>query len=265
MTRFSYQYDFDLGTLNNTPQQQNLSLYDDVFENDIYEFDINGTKNLNLSLNNISDGDDADLYLYEDTNSNGVLDSSDLQITSSRRGGNEDDFINRQVSDGTYFARVQYYSGGSDGRIDYDLDLSATSTWEAPNVIAVEQDLGLLDGFGTGSYSYGSSEIGEERTVYNEVNNNDTVDTYQFTVGSLSWYEISLHGLSSDADIRLIQDSNNNGVVDSGEVIDSSTLGSTNDELMIDSFAPNTTYQLQVYQYSGDTQYELLVDAFDYT
>lgn len=264
MSRFSYQYDFDLGTLNNTPQQKNLSLYNDLYENDIYEFDIDGTKNLNLSLNNISDGDDVDLYLYEDTNSNGVLDSSDLQITSSRKGGDRDDFINRQVSDGTYFARVEYYSGGSDERIDYDLDLSATFTGQASNVIAVEQDLGLLDGYGSGSYSF-NGEIGEDRTITNQVNNNNTVDTYQFTVGSLSNYEICLYGLSSDADIRLIQDSNNNGVVDSGEIIDSSTMGSTEPEHMFSSFDPNTTYQVQVYQYSGDTQYELLVDAFDYT
>ena len=247
MSRFSYQYNYDLGSLGSTPTQRSTFLRDNQYENDVYEFDISGTRNINLSLNNISAGDDADLRLYRDSNGNGVLDSSDTLVSSSRRGGNSDDSINYRASGGTYFARVEYYSGGSDGRINYDLDLSATYTGTASNTVGVEQDLGNLSG---------------DTSRSGWVGNNDTTDTYEFELGLYEGVNISLTGLSSDADIRLIQDSNNNGVVDTGEVIRTSTRGGSSSEFMsgIDS---SGTYQLQVYQYSGDTSYQLNFDHYN--
>ncbi|ELS03362.1 CBM6-containing protein [Xenococcus sp. PCC 7305] len=128
MTRFAYQFDYDLGTLDHQPVYRSQTLINDQYENDIYEFDIHDTKDLHLSLNNISHGDDADLYLYHDSNYNGVLDDSDIQVAYSINGGNSDDIIDYQAGAGTYFARVGYYSDGGDHQIDYDLDLVANST-----------------------------------------------------------------------------------------------------------------------------------------
>ena len=238
------QFDYDLGSLGSTPTQRSTFLYDNWY--DVYEFDISGTRNINLSLNNISAGDDADLSLYRDSNGNGVWDSSDTLVSSSSRGGNSDDSINYRASGGTYFARVDYYGYGSDGRLDYDLDLSATYTGTASNTVGVEQDLGNLSG---------------DTSRSGWVGNSDTTDTYEFELGLYEGVNISLSGLSSDADIRLIQDSNNNGVVESNEIIDTSTLGSSSNEL-ISGITDSGTYQLQVYQYSGDTSYQLNFDHY---
>ncbi|MDJ0532957.1 MAG: pre-peptidase C-terminal domain-containing protein [Xenococcaceae cyanobacterium MO_207.B15] len=237
-------FNYDLGSLNSTPTQDGSYLR--AGWSDVYEFDISGTRNINLSLNNISAGDDADLSLYRDSNGNGILDSGDLRVGSSAFGGNSDDSINYRASSGTYFARVDYYSGGSDGRLDYDLDLSATYTWQATNTVAVESDLGNFSGD-----VYRSGWVG----------NTDTTDTYEFDLGLFEGVNIRLYGLNNDADIRLIQDRNNNGIVESNEIIETSALGSNSSE-SISGIDLSGTYQLQVYQYSGDTSYQISFDHY---
>ncbi|NEO61293.1 MAG: hypothetical protein F6J98_12955 [Moorea sp. SIO4G2] len=90
------------------------------------------------------------------------------------------------------------------------------------------------------------------------VGNTDTTDTYEFSIGLFEVVNISLTGLSSDADLRVIQDSNNNGLVDSGEVIDTSTSsGSLSESININSAGD---YFVQVYQFSGNTSYTLNLD-----
>ncbi len=240
MTTFNY----DLGSLSSTPTQENNYL--ESGWSDVYEFDISGTRNINLSLNNISAGDDADLSLYRDSNGNGILDSGDIRVSSSGRGGNSDDSINYRAEAGTYFARVDYYDYGSNGGLNYDLDLSATYTRTAANTVAVESDLGNL-----------SRDVSQ----YGWVGNTDTTDTYEFDLGLFEGVNIRLSGLSNDADIRLIQDKNNNGIVDSGEIIETSALGYTSSE-SISGIDLSGTYQLQVYQYSGDTSYQISFDHY---
>ena len=240
MTTFNY----DLGSLNSTPTQDGSYLQSGW--SDVYEFDISGTRNINLSLNNISAGDDADLSLYRDSNGNGILDSGDIRVSSSSLSGNSDDSINYRASSGTYFARVDYYDYGSNGRLDYDLDLSATYTGQATNTVAVESDLGDLSG---------------DVSRYGWVGNTDTTDTYEFDLGLFEGVNIRLSGLSNDADIRLIQDRNNNGIVESSEIIETSALGYTSSE-SISGIDLSGTYQLQVYQYSGDTNYQISFDHY---
>ena len=249
MSRFSYQYDYDLGSLDSTPTERSTFLENGTYENDVYEFDISGTRNINISLNNISAGDDADLSLYRDSNDNGVLDSSDELLTGSYRSGNADDGINYRASEGTYFARVNLYNGGSDSLLNYDLDLSATYPGSPSNVVAVDEDLGTLNG---------------DITRYGSVGDTNTVDVYEFELGVLQGVNISLEGLSSDADIRLIQDRNNNGVVDSDEIISSSfNAGSSSESIsQFQDIGLSGTYQLQVYQYSGNTNYQLNFDHY---
>ncbi|MFK8182462.1 MAG: hypothetical protein AB8B99_03750, partial [Phormidesmis sp.] len=66
----------------------------------------------------------ADLFLFEDSNSNGIFDSEDQQITSSDNPMNQNETINFAATAGTYFAQVQRYEVGSNGRLSYDLDFS---------------------------------------------------------------------------------------------------------------------------------------------
>ena len=246
MSRFSYQFNYDLGSLDNQPIQREDFLRDNQYENDIYEFDINGTKNINLSLNNVTEGDDADLYLYQDSNHNGLLDFSDLEVASSLDLDNSDDAINYQASQGTYFARVNYYEPGSNGDLNYDLDLSADITGAPSSTLAAEQD------FGYGLWGHAAAV----ETGY--ISNDNTSDAYAFSVVSGEIIDITLSGLTNDADLRVIRDSNYNNIVDAGEVYASSiNFGSSSDSISIEE---QGDYFVEVYQYTGSTDYTLQFD-----
>ncbi len=117
-----------LGDIGRTPTETSLYLQEGVYENDAYELTLGETGDLNLSLYNLSTGDDADLELFRDTNNNYILDAGDEFIQGSYLGGDADDSIRYEdATAGTYFANVHYYSGGTDGLIDYTLSASADS------------------------------------------------------------------------------------------------------------------------------------------
>ncbi|MEA5464082.1 pre-peptidase C-terminal domain-containing protein [Leptothoe sp. PORK10 BA2] len=134
----SVSYDLDLsavynvGTLDNTPikyNQYNLSASDPT---DVFEFNLSNSRNLNLSLHNISQGDDADLDLFWDNNNNGIFDSNDQLVASSRRGDNADDVINYNATAGNYFVQVERYAPTSQETVSYDLDIVAGTTLPVP-------------------------------------------------------------------------------------------------------------------------------------
>lgn len=135
MTRFSHQYDYNIGLLNHD-YHNSASLQANYYENDVYEFDIHGTKDLHISLNNISHGDDADLYLYQDSNHNGILDTGDIELSSSKNYSNSDELIHHQANSGKYFAHVKYFYS-NDSYIDYKLDLNAN---HLPSNIRIEAE-----------------------------------------------------------------------------------------------------------------------------
>lgn len=83
----------------------------------------------------------------------------------------------------------------------------------------------------------------------------DTADTYAFSLDFYEGVDIYMTGLTADADIRLIEDRNGNGIVDSGEVVDiSSNFGTFSEAVSTDI---SGDYLLQVYQHSGNTNYSL--------
>lgn len=80
-------------------------------------------------------------------------------------------------------------------------------------------------------------------------------------MGSTSDVKLTLTDLSANADLRLIQDGNNNRIVDTGEVLSTSSLGgSTSDMINYASLAAGT-YFVQVYQFNGNTNYTLSLTA----
>lgn len=124
--RFEYQTNFDLGNVGRTPTETSLYLEEGYFENDAYQFSLEETGDLDISLYNLSAEDDADLELYRDVNDNGILDASDEFVDGSYSFGDADEFIRYEdAAADTYFANVSYYDGGDDGLIDYSLSLSA--------------------------------------------------------------------------------------------------------------------------------------------
>jgi hypothetical protein len=244
------------GNLTSSPYS-NSTFLNEHYTDDIYTFTTTETSSINLSLHHISDGDDADLLLFADSNSNGVFDAQiDQQIQYSNLWGNSDDSINYLASAGTYFAQVVTYSLGNDGRLDYELDISATSDYpyaadtQPPNLLPLEVDGGVLS-------------HGDVFTYSDWVGNTDTSDIYKFSLASASDVTINLTGLSNDADIRLIQDFNNNDIVDSGEVqlgFTSNNGGSSSENISF-FLHGGIPFYVQVYQYNGDTSYQLQVDV----
>ncbi|WP_293339976.1 S8 family serine peptidase [Microcoleus sp. CAWBG58] len=111
----------------------------------------------------------------------------------------------------------------------------------ARNVVGVENgSINLTDFVGTG----------------------DANDFYRFDINTKSNFNLRLDGLTRDADVRLIQDRNRNGILDSGERIGSSIeSGTVPDAINIPNLAPGT-YYVQVYSFlNNSTNYNLTLSA----
>jgi hypothetical protein len=246
-----------LGQLSSTPVKKNDFTVTTQDPTDVFKFTIGSTSNINLSLTDIRDAD-PDIKLYRD-NGDGVYGSGDTQVGSSTDSDINDDAINVQGTAGTYFAVVNRFSGSSATSVSYDLHASVTPpalTTQPSNLLPKEVVVGDWIG------------LFQDQTLYGSVGDSNTSDTYHFhllrtggTVGFDTVSSITLSGLSSDADIRLIRDSNDNRIVDPGEEISrSEASGTVND--VIQNINQGGSYFLQVYQYSGNTNYTL---NFDYT
>ncbi|MBD2497911.1 PPC domain-containing protein [Nostoc sp. FACHB-280] len=240
---------FNLGTLlNSTPVVRSNFTVSETAPNDVFQFRINSTRNVNLTVTDISTGDDVDLVLFRD-NGNGVFDSGDLELGASPNQINRDESINHRLDAGTYFAEVHRLSFSSSGTGIYDFAVSATlpnTTLGYNNLLPREFELGNLSG---------------DVTRFNVITNTNTSDTYSFSLGSFEGVNITLSNLFADADIRLIRDSNNNRIVDSGEIVASSTNGGNVSDV-ISNIRDSGNYFLQVNQFSGTTGYRLAFDHF---
>lgn len=237
---------YDVGDITASTVQRNNYNVTAGDPTDTFEFRITGTRNINLSLHDISAGDDADLRLYRDSNLNGIFDASDALLSTASAGSNRDDIINYNGTAGTYFAQVSRYAPGSTGGVGYDLDLSTSPSRTGSNLLAREVVVGNLT---------------SDRVLTGGVGNTDTTDTYSFSLSTYRGVNIRLDRLSADADIRLIQDVNNNGIVDAGDELRRSSRGGTNAD-SINGFDLSGNYFLQVYQYSGDTSYRVTFDQY---
>ena len=90
----------------------------------------------------------------------------------------------------------------------------------------------------------------------------DANDFYRFELNTKSNFNLRLDGLRANANVRLIQDRNRNGVVDSGETIDYSIeSGTLPDVINVSNLAPGT-YYVQVSSFLGNsTNYNLNLSA----
>lgn len=198
---------------------------------DYYHFNLASTSHFNLSLTGLSA--DADVQLL---NAVGSL------VASSARGGTNDESINLQsLTAGDYYVRVYQYLGDT----SYSLKLSTNSI---SDLLPTEVNFGTLSG---------------TRTYSGVVGSDDTADVYRFSLGAASGFNLTLSGLGSDADVRLVYDANNNGIVDSGETLGWSTHSGMSAEWISNSLAAGN-YLVEVYQYTGNTNYNLSISTGDW-
>ena len=101
-------------------------------------------------------------------------------------------------------------------------------------------------------------------SVQDFVGNSDSNDYYRFTLARDSNFNLSLGGLNANADVKLIQDKNNNGVVDYDETIAGSYASGTNPD-SISRALTTGTYYIQVYPVGAATNYILNLSAIPTT
>jgi subtilisin family serine protease len=206
---------------------------------DFYRFSLSSIRNFSLSLNGLTA--DADVELIRDANNNGVVDDGEVIKVSALSGTQPASMLLHPLAAGTYYVRVYQFNGST----NYNLNLSATAVVE--NKLGTAQNIGTLSG---------------SRTFKGFVGSSDTQVFYRFSLNTISNLNLSLKGLSADADVQLIRDANNNGVVDyRSEALDVSALSGTQPEsMLIDPLAAGT-YYIRVYQSSGNTNYNLRLSA----
>jgi hypothetical protein len=203
---------------------------------DFYRFTLSGRSQLAASVSGLTNN--ADLQLIRDVNSNGIIDSGDV-LSTSGNAGTTNEALNTYLNAGTYFLRVYQRSG------DTNYTLGATATL-LPNDLA-----------GNTLPTARSIALTNTPQTWNDfVNGGDTQDFYTFSIGARSAVKLDVAGLTNNADLQLIRDTNSNGVIDSGETIATSgQAGITNESIL--SYLDAGTYFARIYQRTGDTAYSL--------
>ena len=99
------------------------------------------------------------------------------------------------------------------------------------------------------------------QTITDTVNSFEANDLYRFSLKGRSSFNLTLDGLSADADVKLIQDKNEDGKFDKGETIAYSNNGGKLAESIHTDLAAGT-YYVEVYPYGNiETDYRLSVSA----
>ncbi|MBF2029872.1 MAG: PPC domain-containing protein [Oscillatoriales cyanobacterium C42_A2020_001] len=211
----------------------------DADPSDLYRFNLSNTSDINLTLNGLSS--DADLYLIQDLNQNGILDSADVLERSINFSNASESISVQGLTAGSYFIEVAQYSGDT----NYTLNYSAAPS-DAGNTLSTASNLGTLTG---------------RRVVNGSVSSTDLIDIYRFNTDAVSDVKLTLSGLSADADLYLIQDKNNNGLIDAGETLEYSVLSGASSESINLSGLAVGNYFVAVDRYSGNTNYTLTLEA----
>jgi hypothetical protein len=215
---------YNIGDLNNFNFNWNDSVSNSDAD-DYFRIRMTNSGTANFSLTGLSA--DADIFLYN---------SSGTQIAYSNLGGAANESISRFLSAGTYYLQVHSFAGST---TNYHLTTSGAGP-------ATDPGSNRFSAHDLGNVSRGS------RSWNDYVGNSDTSDWHHFELSESANWHLSLTGLSADADVRLY---NSNGA----QITYSNRGGTTNES--INQFLTAGDYYVQVYQYSGSTNYSLRLNA----
>jgi hypothetical protein len=168
---------------------------------------------------------DADLEL---------LDADGEVVASSINVDDLDESIEIDLNPGEYFLNIDSFD---DVPTAYNLSLSV-STSEVGSSIDTPSDIGLIGSLGF--------------TLNDNIGVDTTSNFYEFSVGQSGIFAASLSDLTADADIRLVNDANNDGVINRGEVIAWQWEIGSNDE-SIRAFLEAGDYVLEVRNFDEQT------------
>ncbi|MBW4515058.1 MAG: PPC domain-containing protein [Timaviella obliquedivisa GSE-PSE-MK23-08B] len=195
-------------------------------DKDLYRFNLSEKGNINLSLSNLRR--DVDLSL---------LDRRGNEISRSTSDDSTNELMNEALNAGTYFVQV---SRLGNLRTSYELKLSADGSGGLPGTSS-----GGSTGNSTGNTNSGSSGsllsaelVSATFSRSDLVGGADREDTYRFSLSKSGVFSADVTGLAGNSTVRSVQDSNNNGAIDAGEVLSSNKA--------IRRFLNSGTYFLQV-------------------
>ncbi|MBD2523587.1 pre-peptidase C-terminal domain-containing protein [Nostoc sp. FACHB-133] len=215
----------NINTLNTTP-----ATYSDFVNSadnlDYYRFDLASDALVNFTLTPATAN--ADLQL---------LNSSGNGITSSNQSGTAQDSIRRSLIAGTYYILV---TPGTGAVTNYTLSAAATpiATDQAPNTQGTAKNIGTLS---------------SNQTFNDFVGTIDSNDWYRFSLVNNGALNLTLNGLTDNADVQLI----NSG----GTVIQTSALTGTTNETINTNLSAGT-YYVRVYPSgSAEAFYTLSLSA----
>lgn len=213
---------------------------------DYYRFTLQDWQQVGLYLYDMSAN--AQLSLSKDLNGNGAIEPSEVILASESKGAYQDQ-LTPILGPGTYTVRVSQALGDTTYSLWMDALAAEIPPPVAGNGVADAFDLGLLD------------RIHRQSGI---VRDNTPNDFYRFQVDRPRDVSVFLDGLSGNADLRLIQDRNGNGLVEPEEIVALSAQGgATLEELQV-SLGPGE-YHLWVSRPSGETYYDLTLapEQFD--
>ncbi|MEH2022126.1 PPC domain-containing protein [Nostoc sp.] len=187
--------------------------------NDYYRFSLSNSSNFSVTLSGL--GADADLQL---------LDVFGTVIQSSVRSGTASDSISRNLSAGTYYARVYPYGGSN---TSYNISFAGSGVGSDPgNTFGTALDLGE---FGSNISRFQNDFVGSS----------DQFDYYRFSVSEGGNYKVGIDNLAADADLTLYSSNQVflGSSVNSGTTPDAITRNLTPDTYYarVSSFAGNNT------------------------
>ncbi len=143
--------------------------------------------------------------------------------------------------------------------------VAASATLTAPSNSILDQSITDLILVGDSNYSLGTAQDLDTLTGLKAnqgyVGGLDSVDYFKFDLSAIRDLTLSLTGtngneLTSNISLRLIQDQNNNGQIDSGEVLASSSRGGFLNE-SLNKVLAGGNYYAEVKNLSGSGNYEL--------
>jgi Subtilase family/Bacterial pre-peptidase C-terminal domain len=197
-------------------------------ERDWYKFTLSNSSNFSLTLTELTA--DADVTL---------ISLSEGAIAASQNPGDQSEAITKQLAPGIYIIQVSSYH---DANTNYQLSFSNSGAGVDPgNSRDTALDMGEVSR--TNSYKNGS------------VSATDPKDLYRFELRESTTINVTLSGLTRDADIRLLDIG--------GTVIDFSENSGTLSESINRILAPGI-YYLDVSGFGGTTSYGLRIEGTKY-
>ncbi len=235
---------FDIGVLTTTYiKQESVGTTDLV---DFYKFTLNDIANLDVRVNDSARV--RSVQLIRDQNNNGLVDNG--EVFAPRPGSS---LRPLDMPPGTYFIRVEGFSSVSS---PYELTLVPTLfggnvSPEPGNTLPLASNtLGIFSG---------------TRVIKEYVGALDATDIYRFTLNDLSNLQITRVGSSFQPQVQLIRDSNNNGLIDNGEVfVNNNSFAILSNSANVD--VPVGTYFIRVEPQSSNlsTSYEVTLVGTPY-